>query len=141
MITEFLNVATIPELIAYMKTQDISHSNLHFKATFTVDGTSLQINSSSILDRYMDFIKKNSSIMNFTDNDFRKYKFQPKKLSLILYQTTELWSLLLKLNNMSSILEFTKKDILVPPANVIFNLLNEVIILEKKQITANKAAQ
>jgi len=79
--------------------------------------------------------------MNFTDNDFRKYKFQPKKLSLILYQTTELWSLLLKLNNMSSILEFTKKDILVPPANVIFNLLNEVIILEKKQITANKAAQ
>jgi hypothetical protein len=141
MISEFLNVATIPELIEYMKTQDITHSNLHLKATFTPDVSSLMINSSSILDRYVDFIKLNSSIIVFSDNDFRKYKFQPKKLSLVIYQTTELWSLLLKINNMASILEFTKNRILAPSAAVVFNLLNEIIILEKKQIEVNKAAQ
>jgi hypothetical protein len=42
---------------------------------------------------------------------------------------------------MTSILEFTKPTIIAPPVSVIFNLLNELMILETKQIEANKALQ
>ena len=141
MISEFLSLATIPELIEFMKKQDTTHSKLHFKSSFDTSSGMLMINSGSILERYMDFITANSTTVAFSAEDFRKYRFQPKKLSLVLYQTTELWSLLLKINNMTSILDFKKRSLLIPPASIIFNLLNEIIILEQKQIEANTLAQ
>ena len=54
------------------------------------------------------------------------YVYNPRKLSLELYGTVDLYLLLLELNNMASPMEFNKKTILVLNPNKLSILLNLV---------------
>ena len=134
---EFLTISTIPQLIAYEKTLDISHNGMHFKSNFTSNNNNVIINFSSVCDKYFDYVSKYSPLVTLSDREFIDYRFQPKKLSLHLYDTVELWSLMLKLNNMDSVLQFNKQTLYLP-LRQIFEVLNEIIILEKNEISVNK---
>jgi hypothetical protein len=138
MIRELLQISTIPELIELYKSFPITHETIHFKTSF-VDNNSdiVRFNFSSVLDRYYDFILSNCISITFTDKDWINYRFQPKRLSMNIYKTTELWSLILKLNNMTSMLEFDQQTLLLPPVQTINDIINEIMILEKNAIEAN----
>jgi hypothetical protein len=138
MIKDLMNVATIPELISYGSLLEISHSKSFFKSTFTNDaGETIRINSIFIMERYFNFIKSKSQILNMSPTEALKYRYQPKLLSLDVYNTLDLWSLILKLNNMTSILEFTKASILIPPLSI-YTIMNEILTLEFNEIKRNK---
>lgn len=141
MIKDILNISTIPELIELFNQTPITHEKLHYKAS-SIDENSdtIRINFSCILDRYYDYILSQSVLVVFTDREWMNYRFQPKRLSMNIYKTTELWSLILRMNNMSSILEFDKKTLILPPVRSIFNILNEIMILEDDNIIANQLA-
>ena len=62
-------------------------------------------------DRYFDTIMQYTEIKVFTDDEHRRYKYRPKRLSAALYSTIDYWYILLMINKMSSILEFDKKKI------------------------------
>lgn len=67
----------------------------------------------SIYREYRSFLMDRSAKVKLTDLEFSKYKYNPKKLSLDLYQTMELWFILLQLNDMRHFIDFTKKVIYI----------------------------
>lgn len=138
MIQDLLSISTIPELIELFKQNPLTHDKLYLKATSLDEASdTIKINFLSILDRYYDYIVGQSIVVTFTDRDWMSYKYQPKRLSMNLYKTTELWSLILRINNMASMLEFNKKTLILPPVQLIFGIINEIMILEQENIDTN----
>ena len=138
MITDLIKATTIPQLILYGKTLDISHGKLFLKSSINdEDGNTIKVNSIWILERYFEYIKSLSPTVTLRDDQLSRYKYRPKMLALDLYQDMEMWSLILKLNNMTSFLQFNKITIVLPPSNI-YDIINEILILEADEITRNK---
>lgn len=128
---------TLSSLVKYGKKLPLSHSSMHIKSKLTFGDTNVIVNYHSFIDEYMDFIKPILVNYTLTDNEFEKYIYQPKLFCLDNYGEAELWSLLLKVNNMTSIMEFDRKE-LVLFTDEIFELLSEILILESDDIKENK---
>ena len=123
--------ATISELIKSVKDQEISYRNIHDNIFLRNKGEIIGIPYSSVIRNYMPFFESCVVMDNFSDSEKVIYRFKPKKLSYDLYGTTELWSVLLELNHMISILDFNlEKRIKVYEPKSFLKLLNEVLILE-----------
>lgn len=134
----FSRTGTIEGAINYGKKQAISHSKLHFKTKIDSGGVSIIVNTNSIMDKYWDLITIAAITRTFTDNEHDKYKYQPKLLSYDLYNTTELWSAILKINNIFSATQFDGKTVKVFDERI-FAILNEILILEDIEIKKNRS--
>lgn len=128
--------ATIADLIAFGKALDLSHSKLHTKTSFTSSNDKVVINYTSILDKYYELIKLQTVDLVMTDMEASKYRFQPKRFCMDTYNTPELWSLLLRVNNLTSATQFVNKKIKAFGPKI-FDVLNEIIILEESAIRQN----
>ena len=128
---------TLSSLVKYGKKLALSHSALHIKSKLTFNVTNVIVNYHSYIDEYMDFIKPILIKYTLTDSEYEKYIYQPKLFCLDNYGEAELWSILLKVNNMTSIMEFDRKD-LVLFTDEIFDILSEILILESDDIRDNK---
>lgn len=137
MFTPF-EMSNMETLIKAGKNLDISHEKIHLKAFFTDKGNKkIIINYTSLIDKYQDFMSKIIIDYEMTDEEFIKYKFQPKKFCMDMYGTTELWSTLLRINNMVSALQFTNKKIKAFTQDI-FDVLNEILILEDDKLKSNR---
>ena len=124
---------TLESLISYNKRLDISHDKLHYKSTLILpDLTTIVINNVSLIDKYIDYLQ--SVIMDVT---LTETIYQPKALCFEMYGTTELWSSILRINNLTSITQFNLKKLKLFTTDV-FNLLNEILILEKNELKKNR---
>lgn len=129
---------TIDDCIEYGKSLELAHSKLFERVTIETNDTNLIIaNYTSILTQYMDYIKETLVEYTFTDEEFLTYQYKPKMFCYHVYGTMELWSLLLRVNNMISIMDFKEKTIKIFNTQVIFDLLNEIMILEKDDRQTN----
>lgn len=131
------NKSSLSALVKYGKKLTISHSAMHLKSKLTFDDNNVIINFHSFIDEYMDFIKPILINYTLTDSEYEKYIYQPKLFCLDNYGDAELWSILLKVNNMTSIMDFDRKD-LVLFTDEIFDILSEILILESDDIRDNK---
>lgn len=130
---------TISELVDYSKSLNISHSKIHIKGKFVDNnGNSIIMNYESLLNKYRDFLGKIIITRTLTDAEYAKYKFQPKLMSFELYGTTELWSSILSINNLTSASEFTMQKLKLFTYDI-FDVINEILILEDDEIKANNA--
>lgn len=127
---------TIQDLVTYGYQLPISHGKLHYKKSFTENNDILIINFNSILDKYWDYLQKIVVPKTLNDVDYNKYKFQPKRLSFEIYGTTELWSAILRINQLTSASQFTKQTINLFTMDI-FEVLNEILILENTHIKEN----
>lgn len=125
---------TITSFKPYEKKLDISYAKTFLKTVIPSDDTKLIVNHTSLPNKYFDYISDIVTSVTMTDEEYIKYRYQPKLFCYNYYGTTELWALLLKVNNMTSAIEFNKKNIKVF-SQEIFSLLNEIFILEKENIT------
>lgn len=128
---------TLSSLVKYGKKLPLSHSAMHIKSKLKFNDTNVIVNYHSFIDEYMDFIKPILIKYTLTDNEYEKYIYQPKLFCLDNYGEAELWSILLKVNNMTSILEFDRKDLILF-TDEIFDILSEILILESDDIRDNK---
>lgn len=123
--------ATILELINSAKEAEISYRNLHKDILIQNNDSIISVPYSSVIRNYLPFFESTAVYARFSSEEVYKYKFKPKKLSLDLYGTTEIWSALLELNGMYSILDFNlEKTIKVFSPKTFLPLLNEVMIIE-----------
>lgn len=129
--------ATIEELTAQIKGEDTSYRNLHTPIyiktdnRFTGESDTIVIPYKSIILDYMPYFRESALTLPMEEVEKSQYKFRPKRLSNKLYGTPELWSALLELNYMVSIIDFNlDKDIQVFEPKRFKELLNEVMILE-----------
>lgn len=129
---------TVDDCVKFGKELELSHGKMFVRSTIQPsDNTLLISNYTSILTPYMDYI--NSALIDHTisDEDMTIYKYKPKYFCLQMYGTMELWSLLLRVNNMKSIMDFNKKQIKIFDELVIFDIINEIMILEKEKMELN----
>lgn len=132
--------SSIQDIIDYGKKLDISHSKLHIKSNFLDDkGDNIIINYTSILDKYYDLVMKSVITYSMTDDEYIKYVYRPKTLSYDLYNTVELWSAILRINNLFSAAQFNKQVVKVFSTDI-FEIINEILILEEKAIKENNKA-
>lgn len=122
--------ATIQELIDSVKDMEISYRNLHTNVYIKNKDDTIKIPYKSILKEYMPFLQSTVLTLQLTAPEVSLYRFKPKKLSYDLYGTTELWSALLEINRMYSIVEFNQEEYKVFDPKEFKTLLNEVMILE-----------
>lgn len=122
--------ATIQELIDSVNDMEISYRNLHTNVYIKNKDDIIKIPYKSIIMEYLPYFKSSVVELKLGPEEAPKYKFKPKKLSYDLYGTTELWSALLELNQLYSIIEFDKEVYKVFEPKEFMKLLNEVLIIE-----------
>lgn len=125
--------ATITELIKWGKNEEISYRNLHTEAYINdLDNDRIiKIPLNDTMSAYRYFLDPYLIEFELHDEELQLYQFKPKSLSYKLYGTTELWALLLMINNCISKIDFNKKKIKVLDPKSIKSFINEVLILEK----------
>lgn len=122
--------ATIQELIDSVNDMEISYRNLHTNVYIKNKDDVIKIPYKSIIREYLPYLQSSVVELKLSPGEVSKYRFKPKKLSYDLYGTTELWSALLELNQLYSIIEFNKEVYKVFEPKEFMTLLNEVLILE-----------
>lgn len=122
------------DTIADSKEAEVCSKNLSMLADIhdKASGNTIRVPYSSLVNKYRDFLSSAVDLIALTDGELRKYRFSPKRLSSKLYGTTELWSDLLRLNGMISLLEFDRPIIKIYNPSKINDLLNEILIMEGK---------
>ena len=130
------NYTRILSLSEYEEQLNISHNKLFLKSLIISEDNTLIVNSTALANVYYDYIQRSVVTVSLKDNEYMKYRFQPKMFCNDMYGTTELWGLLLKINNLSSVAEFNHKKIKVFNSDI-FSILNEILISEEKNILEN----
>lgn len=132
------SVNSLKDFKEYETNLDISHKGLHIQRALLSDNGLIVVNSSTIYQRYYELILDITKPYTLTDEEYLKYRLRPKLLCYELYGITELWSLLLKVNNMVSITEFNRKNIRIMDSSKIFDVLNEILLKEESRIITNR---
>jgi hypothetical protein len=129
---------TIEGLIAHGKAEEFANSKFYFKKVVTPDkGDSFVMNVTSIIDKYYDIIIRDyTETYNMTDTQYRQYRYNPKRLSYDYFGTVELWAIILRINNMPSVVDFNKQSI-VMFTDAFTDILSEILALENDAILTN----
>lgn len=130
------NTSTLKELIFAGKQEQYSADKLHLKTVTKSSGQAVIINLYSIIDKYMDDLEQFIQEIELSDVELIKYRFQPKKLCLDVYDNIDLAPLILKINNMTSLLEFDRRKLRLFRTSIV-TYLNEIIVLETDSIARN----
>ena len=99
----------------------------------------LIVNYDTILTKYMYELKDLKERYELSNEDYIRYRFNPKLLSYDLYGTTELWALLLDINEISSVTEFDLQSVYVFPTSIV-DRLERILNLEKESKEYNEEA-
>ena len=103
-----------------------------------MDFNGFKIPSHNILyEKYRGIILENCIKITMSEEVFNAYKYRPKYLSLKLYGSTDLWHLLLWINNLTSVTQFNKKTIYVFDPDAI-DIIDSIIAIESDNIKYNK---
>lgn len=125
---------------AYMDAYVREGENLIFSRstnTFKTKTNDVITPQQTIVCRYYDSLKPYIVTKTFTEDEKRRYKFNPRFLSYDLYGTPELWAELLYINNMVSVTEFKKDTVKVFTTDII-NALVEIKLIIENDLIDNK---
>ena len=122
----------------YLTNAKISfHELLKIKSEVTI-----KINKSSVFTDYMRALKNDYCVaISFTEAQAKKFAYKPKMLASAVYDNTEFYSLILRLNNMKSVSDFTYEALLeglIIPSTSVTDFLNEMLIKEKNPVNRNR---
>ena len=126
-------VSTIQGAIAYGMTQDVRYGTYHEITLIQNEQTGeiIRVPAMSLMNKYRHFLQEIVTVkFKMSDEEFRKYKYAPKRLSFDLYGTTEYWSALLELNNCLSISDFNKQWVKAYDPKRLPSYVNEILIKE-----------
>lgn len=130
--------STIQDVINAGKELKLCNRELSLKSVITNSSDEkFIINITNLFEQYYEILLENTVVVTLTDDEYLKYRFKPKVLSFDLYGTIELHYLLLRLNNVYSVINFDFTELRVFNTNIL-DLLNEIMILEKDNFTDNE---
>lgn len=132
--------ATLSEYISSYNQTDITFASLHLKEKDTADsGDAIILLSDNIITKYKGDLEDHVTLVTLTTTEFNKYQYNPKVLSYDLYGTTELWTLILDLNQLYSTAEFSINPIKLYDTSIL-NYIGAILNLEKPIIDSNIAS-
>ena len=109
--------STLEDFRACQSADDPSYHNFSFlnKLHYEYLDQYIDLTTYSVVSDYLEDIKEEYCTMyEMTDDEFIRYKYRPKLLAWDKYKHVELGYILLLLNDMYSVKQFTKKNILMP---------------------------
>lgn len=131
------NSSYIEDQIELGSKEPVSHSVLHMKAKIIDKYEDKIIHCSMpLVTKYGDLLNPYIEEVEFDEYEFLKYKYKPRLLSLDIYDTPELWSAILLINNMVSVIDFTKRKIKLFKTNIM-DIFEEMLILEEDNLRDN----
>lgn len=134
-----VGLSDIKEYIDYGKDLQISQDTMNFKTKFDPDlYNTIVMNYDNIYDEYLEQLQGIIRTYTMSDVEFIKYRYQPKLFCLDIYGYMDISYLILRINNMTSALQFNKKNIYIF-SEEIFEYLNEILTLEEPNIIFNKS--
>lgn len=129
-----LTDSTISGVVKKGLALNISHSNIHFKVGYIgTDGIRRVYNMDSLIDKYRDVLLQYTTDVEFSDQDMEKYRYKPRSFCADYYNDKELWSILLRLNNMLTSTDFDRKKIKAFGPKFV-QMLNEILTIEDDNI-------
>lgn len=119
------------EPISYRKYSILERSITDDSLVYSID---------NIIYPYMDEINQKRQIVTLSDSDVLKYKFKPKLFSYDVYGSTEIFFVILAMNGMYGIKEFTLEDkqLYALHPRDLNTLLNNIYNAEKEYLSINR---
>ena len=133
-----MNNSTINEMITRGKNATLTTHDLSLKKIMTNSlDEKFIVNMNCLFEKYYELLTDYSVKVTLTDEEYRRYKFKPRLLSMDLYGTYDLHYLLLKLNYITSVIYFDFTELRVFRPEIV-KLLYEIQVLENDDYIANE---
>lgn len=136
--------STIQEYIDTYNTEELVSSAFFLKQVFATDSNrKMLVNFNNLVIKYMPELKEIKIKITLSNEEYAKYKYNPKYLSFDIYGTTELWFLILEANELHSARQFDSKTIylfrtdIVEKMTRILNLENATRNYNEEEISAD----
>ena len=111
--------ATIPESVAHAKDNPLQLFNLSDKLIYEFNGKEVIIQDSNCaLKQMMFFFEDLIKVTPIPESDY----YRPEITAKRLYGSADMWFILLLVNNMTTVMEFNKKNIKYIPSNDLVHL-------------------
>lgn len=127
---------TIMDYIDSYRDLDVSFEKTHLKEKGTTPSGVLVLLGDRILDKYRNDLEEIVIQKSFTTKEQSRYFCNPWVLSYDLYGSVEYWDLLMDINNMISICDFTRSNIKVFDSSLP-ELIETILSLEESAIDLN----
>lgn len=74
---------------------------------------------------YLDILRNEAITVNFTDEEFYKFRYRPRDLAEYIYGNQEYYHIIMAINNISTFPEFNRKSIklLRPQSTTLFDII------------------
>lgn len=97
---------TIEQFIQTEQNKSIKYPNYYYQKVISEDDLHVIMNYQSIMDRYVQYIRDYLTEIELSQEEMRKYRYNPKRLSFNLYGTTSYWWSIIFANQIHSLTEF-----------------------------------
>lgn len=103
---------TVKEYIEAYTNEELVSSAFYLRQVFTTDNNKkMLVNFNNLVVKYLPELKQIKVKVTLTNEEYAKYKYNPKVLSYDIYGTTELWFLILEANELHSTSQFNFRTI------------------------------
>lgn len=139
----YSSLRSISQQATYCSQIHLTNESLSFQEVLKIKSDqAIKINQLNVYNSYMYHMKNKCVTVKFNSDQAKKYAYKPKRMAYELYGNTDLYTLILRVNYMHSVSDFTEERLLegiVIPTASITDFLDEVLIKEKNPINRNVA--
>ena len=135
------SASTIGSYITNYRRQTIKMSDFFYKGVLADEAVKLYVNDDSILNLYDELLKPHKIKYTMTNEEFRKYKYNPQRLAHDIYGNSEYWWLLLHANELSSASEFGLQTLWIYKNSVIPVIKDILVVTRGEQRKALSMAE
>ena len=129
---------SVEEFVELGMADDITYENYSILAEITGHNVNIRFPEHNVIYDYLKELKKNTVLLEFDDENYIKYRYNPKKLAFDVYGSTELYFVILAINGMCSFKDFNKKKIKVLYKHDMNALLTSIYNAEEDYISKNR---
>lgn len=130
---------TIEDFIDMKSNDNFTYATMALYMQSIVDKTTIY-SSDNVLYTYLEDIKSFSIDYTFTEEEYQKYKYRPKLLAYDIYGSTELYFVILAINDTCNIKDFKKRKIRLLYKSDLSDLLNRIMETETNRLSLNRKA-
>ena len=127
----------VEDFIDMQENDSFTYATMALYMQSIVDKT-IVYSSDNVLYDYLEEIKSKTVDYTFSDSEYMKYKYRPKLLAYDIYGSTELYFVILAMNNTCNIKDFNKRTIKMLYKSDMSDLLNAIVSAEKNRISLNR---
>ena len=128
---------TMEQFISLGRKVSLTYDRYSFKELLS-NGTEISI--LNVVNDYMREIKENSLLVKFSENEYRKYRFKPKILSYDVYDTQDLYYVILLANGIIDEKEFDFTELLMPTTDTMNTYMSAIYNAEYRYIKEYNSA-